>query len=73
MPRLIRLAIMDATERREYERELVLARHRAEVAQDQAVDLARTLQDTMRRYGLLPETPIGLSFADARCLPRETP
>lgn len=47
MPRLIRLAIMDATERREYERELVLARHRAEVAQDQAVDLARTLQDTL--------------------------
>ncbi|MEO6606509.1 MAG: SpoIIE family protein phosphatase [Aeromicrobium sp.] len=46
-PRLIRLAVMDATERREYERELVLARHRAEVAQDQAVDLARTLQDTL--------------------------
>ena len=47
MPRLIRLAIMDATERREYERELVLSRHRAEVAQQQAVDLARTLQDTL--------------------------
>ncbi len=47
MPRLIRLAVMDATERREYERELVLARHRAEVAQQQAVDLARTLQDTL--------------------------
>ena len=46
-PRLIRLAVMDATERREYERELVLARHRAEVAQNEAVDLARTLQDTL--------------------------
>ncbi len=46
-PRLIRLAVMDATERREYERELVQARHRAEVAQNEAVDLARTLQDTL--------------------------
>ncbi len=47
MPRLIRLAVMDATERREYERALVLARHRAEMAQNEAVDLARTLQDTL--------------------------
>ncbi len=61
MPRLIRLAIMDATERREYERELVLARHRAEVAQDQAVDLARTLQDTLLPPAL-PENP-GLDLA----------
>ena len=61
MPRLIRLAIMDATERREYERELVLARHRAEVAQDQAVDLARTLQDTLLPPAL-PTIP-GLDLA----------
>ncbi|GAA3515060.1 SpoIIE family protein phosphatase [Aeromicrobium panaciterrae] len=47
LPRLIRLAVMDATERREYERLLVKARHRAEVAQNEALDLARTLQDTL--------------------------
>lgn len=60
-PRLIRLAVMDATERREYERELVLSRHRAEVAQEQAVKLARTLQDTLLPPAL-PSIP-GLDVA----------
>lgn len=36
-------------------------------------ELARGLQDTMRRFGLLPEIPVGVSLADARCLPREAP
>jgi sigma-B regulation protein RsbU (phosphoserine phosphatase) len=60
-PRLVRLAVMDATERREYERELVLSRHRAEVAQEQAVNLARTLQDTLLPPAL-PSIP-GLNVA----------
>jgi sigma-B regulation protein RsbU (phosphoserine phosphatase) len=60
-PRLVRLAVMDATERREYERELVLSRHRAEVAQEQAVNLARTLQDTLLPPAL-PSIP-GLDVA----------
>ncbi len=61
MPRLIRLAVMDATERREYERALVLARHRAEIAQNEAVKLARTLQDTLLPPAL-PAIP-GLDLA----------
>lgn len=60
-PRLVRLAVMDATERREYERELVLSRHRAEIAQEQAVNLARTLQDTLLPPAL-PSIP-GLDVA----------
>ena len=60
-PRLVRLAVMDATERREYERELVLSRHRAELAQEQAVNLARTLQDTLLPPAL-PSIP-GLDVA----------
>jgi sigma-B regulation protein RsbU (phosphoserine phosphatase) len=62
-PRVIRAALFDATERREYERELVRAKERAEASEQRARQLARTLQQT-----LLPPSPPhipGLDFAAA--------
>ncbi len=44
---IIRSAIFDATERREYERELVRAKERAERSEQRATVLARTLQRTL--------------------------
>lgn len=46
-PRVVRIAVFDATERRAYERELVLARELAEASEDRASSLARTLQETL--------------------------
>jgi len=46
-PLLIRTAIFDATERREYERELLRAKERAEESETRARELARTLQQTL--------------------------
>jgi sigma-B regulation protein RsbU (phosphoserine phosphatase) len=51
-PLIVRTAVFEATERREYERELVRARDRAEDAQARATLLARTLQQT-----LIPSAP----------------
>jgi sigma-B regulation protein RsbU (phosphoserine phosphatase) len=51
-PRVIRTAVFDATDRREYERELLRAKERAEVSEAHARALAATLQDT-----LIPPTP----------------
>ena len=51
-PRVVRLAVFDATERREYERELLRAKQRAEESESRARALARTLQQT-----LIPPTP----------------
>ena len=51
-PRVVRIAVFDATERREYERELVRSLRRAERSEAQARALARTLQQT-----LIPPTP----------------
>ena len=51
-PRVIRTAIFDATDRREYERELLRAKQRAEESEARARALARTLQQT-----LIPPTP----------------
>jgi sigma-B regulation protein RsbU (phosphoserine phosphatase) len=51
-PVVIRTAIFDATERREYERELLRAKQRAEESEDRARLLARTLQQT-----LIPPAP----------------
>jgi sigma-B regulation protein RsbU (phosphoserine phosphatase) len=51
-PVVIRTAIFDATERREYERELLHAKQRAEELETAATRLARTLQQT-----LIPPTP----------------
>ena len=51
-PVVIRTAVFDATERREYERELLRAKRQAEESAAQARLLARTLQHT-----LIPPTP----------------
>jgi sigma-B regulation protein RsbU (phosphoserine phosphatase) len=46
-PTVIRVVILDATERREYERELLRAKVRAEESEARATALARTLQQTL--------------------------
>ena len=46
--RAVRIAVFDATERRSYERELLLAKERAEASEARAQTLARTLQETRR-------------------------
>ena len=46
-PLIVRTAIFDATERRDYERELLGAKRRAEAAAAEAKLLARTLQQTL--------------------------
>ncbi len=46
-PKVIRIAIFDATERRAYEHELLRAKDAAESAEQRAVGLARTLQETL--------------------------
>jgi sigma-B regulation protein RsbU (phosphoserine phosphatase) len=45
-PRVVRAAIFDATERRNYERELLKAKEEAELSEGRATALARTLQQT---------------------------
>jgi phosphoserine phosphatase RsbU/P len=59
----VRTAVFDATERREYERELVRARRRAEESEARANALARTLQQTLIPPAL-PRVP-GLEIAAA--------
>jgi sigma-B regulation protein RsbU (phosphoserine phosphatase) len=51
-PIVVRTAVFDATDRREYERELLRAKLRAEESEARATALARTLQQT-----LIPPTP----------------
>lgn len=51
-PMVVRTAVFDATERREYERELLRAKQQAEESEARAHALARTLQQT-----LIPPTP----------------
>ncbi len=51
-PKVVRVAIFDATHRREYERELLRAKERAEASEQRAQALARTLQAT-----LIPPSP----------------
>jgi phosphoserine phosphatase RsbU/P len=51
-PAVIRTAVFDATERREYERELLRAKEIAEASEARARALARTLQQT-----LIPPSP----------------
>jgi sigma-B regulation protein RsbU (phosphoserine phosphatase) len=46
-PVVVRTAVFDATERREYERELLRAKQRAEESEARATALARTLQQTL--------------------------
>lgn len=51
-PQVVRTAIFDATERRQYEQELLRAKQQAEESEARARSLARTLQQT-----LIPPTP----------------
>jgi sigma-B regulation protein RsbU (phosphoserine phosphatase) len=51
-PRAVRIAVFDATHRREYERELLRAKQRAEQSESRARALAQTLQST-----LIPPSP----------------
>ena len=62
-PRAVRVAVFDATERRRYEHELLLAKRRAEESEQRAVRLAETLQGTF----IPPRTPDipGLELAAA--------
>lgn len=62
-PVMARTAVFDATERREYERELLRAKDRAEQSEARATALARTLQQTL----IPPEPPHipGLDIAAA--------
>ncbi len=60
-PRVVRVAVFDATERRDYERELVRAKERAELSEARALLLSQTLQQTLIPPAL-PTIP-GLSLA----------
>ena len=60
-PAVIRIAVFDATERRTYERELVRAKERAEISEQRARELARTLQRSLIPPSL-PKIP-GLDVA----------
>jgi sigma-B regulation protein RsbU (phosphoserine phosphatase) len=62
-PVLIRTAVFDATQRRQYEQELLRAKQQAEASEARALALARTLQQTL----LPPATPTipGLDIAAA--------
>lgn len=51
-PVVVRAAIFEASDRREYERELLRAKQRAEASEERATLLARTLQQT-----LIPPSP----------------
>jgi sigma-B regulation protein RsbU (phosphoserine phosphatase) len=58
-PRIIRIAVFDATQRRAYERELLREKQRAEESEAHATALARTLQET-----LIPPTPPSIPQLD---------
>jgi len=62
-PRVVRVALFDATERRLYEQELLLAKRQAEESEARAVRLAQTLQETLIPP-VTPEIP-GLQVAAA--------
>lgn len=64
-PTLVRIAVFDATERREYERELLRAKERAETSEAQARALAQTLQQTL--IPPLPPAVPGLDVAARFC------
>ena len=62
-PRVVRIAVFDATERRAYELELLRAKEAAEDSERRASSLARTLQETL--IPPLPPTIPGLDVAAA--------
>jgi sigma-B regulation protein RsbU (phosphoserine phosphatase) len=51
-PTLVRVAVFEATQRREYERELLIAKRHAEQSEEHAKVLSRTLQSTLIPPGL---------------------
>jgi phosphoserine phosphatase RsbU/P len=59
VPLLVRAAVLDATQRRSYEQELLLARRRAEESERRARDLVRTLEQV-----LVPPSPPRISGLD---------
>jgi sigma-B regulation protein RsbU (phosphoserine phosphatase) len=65
VPILVRTAIFDATERREYERELLRAKQRAEESENRAKQLVRTLQQT-----LIPPAPPEIAGLDVAAVYR---
>ena len=60
---MVRIAVFDATERRRYERELVMARERAEASEERARNLARTLQQTLMPPTLPPIAGLAVAAA----------
>ena len=62
-PQVIRTAVFDATERRAYEEELLIARRRAEESEAKATALARTLQATFLPPAIV--SPPGLDVGGA--------
>ena len=64
-PVVVRIAVFDATERREYERELLRAKDRAEASEAKATALARTLQQT-----LIPPRPPDIPGLDVAAVYR---
>ena len=64
-PRVVRTAVFDARERREYERELVRAKNKAQLSEAHARSLARTLQQT-----LIPPTPPAVPGLDVAAVYR---
>jgi sigma-B regulation protein RsbU (phosphoserine phosphatase) len=64
-PRVVRIALFDATERREYERELLREKKRAEESEARASALARTLQGT-----LIPPSPPDIPGLDVAAVYR---
>ena len=66
-PRLVRTAVFDATDRRRYETELLLAKQRAEESEQRARQLARTLQTTLMPPSLptIPGLDVAVAFRPA--------
>ncbi len=64
-PAVVRTAVFDATDRREYERELLRSKERAEASEARATLLARTLQQT-----LIPPMPPSIAGLDTAAVYR---
>lgn len=66
-PCVVRLVLIDATERRQYERELLRAKQQAEASEARARDLAMTLQQTLipPNPPLIPGLEISASYRPA--------
>ena len=66
-PLVVRTVVFDATDRRRYERELLLAKERAEAAESRATEAVRTLQRTLlpRALPTIPGLTLAASFQPA--------